>query len=265
MKSLSLYSYRQGRSGFTAMEMAMVAAIIAMFALLVLPQFRARVDEARITAAKSDLDSFMKAEMLARAELGAYLRLEDLDNVQDNIPATGMPANGVTNEVPFFKYSYNVDPTQAANREGMSQAQWRSFAKQFKGPYATFPQSITLTDMRNVTLNPIGAYVLRSTTGNTLAPIQDMTSNANGGPVDSLDNKLPLDPWGNPYLFYPATGDTGTEATSFYDSLLVSLGPDGLPGTRDGNNAADYLRSKVVGWTGVGTTNTNSDDIVLIF
>ncbi len=250
------------KKAFTATEMAMVAAIIAMFALLVLPQFRARVDEARITAAKADLESFMKAEMLARAEIGNYLRLEDLDNVQDNLPAV-MPSVGVTNEVPFFVYPYNGNP--ATNRVGMSETAWRAFAKKFKGPYAALPNTLTLGEIRNAVTNPIGQYILRSMTGNPLSPIQDMTTNTSGGPFDSLNNRIPVDPWGNPYLFYPATGNTGSDDTSFYNCLIVSLGADGKPGLLDGVTATDYLRNKGSAWIGIGTNDPGSDDIKLEF
>lgn len=263
MRFLNETYMRTSRKGFTAMEIAMVGAILALFALLIMPQFKEQVEKARVTAAKADLESLMKAEVLAKAETGYYLRLEDLDNVKDNWPAT--ITNGVTNEVPFFRYSVNVDPTSATNRPVMTLQQRQAFAKQFGGPYCTMPKTITYTDLKDTTKYPVSQYLLRSISGLGLAPVQDFPTATNGNDFDSLQNRYPVDPWGNPYLFYPVTGNTGSDTTSFFDCLIVSLGPDGLPGVLTGNTAADYQRSKTVGWGGIGTTLANSDDITLSF
>ena len=55
-------------SGFTAMEITMVATIIAIIALLILPLFRARTDEAKEVAARDEIDSIVKAEVLVNAD-----------------------------------------------------------------------------------------------------------------------------------------------------------------------------------------------------
>jgi general secretion pathway protein G len=53
------------RAGVTLIEMLVVLAIIALFAALVAPRMLRRGDEARVTAAKAQVNSFMTA-------LGAY-------------------------------------------------------------------------------------------------------------------------------------------------------------------------------------------------
>lgn len=255
------------RRGFTAMEVAMVAFILAMFAVLVMPQFKDQVHKARLTAARADITSLMKAEILARSETGFYLRLEDLDNLADNLPTT-MPANGVNKEVPFFRYTKNVDPTNVNNRPTMSEPEWRLNAKQFKGPYAVISSYTTLADLRNPTLSPQNRFMLRSVTGVSISPIQDFATNPMGGPIDDPNAAIPIDPWGNPYLFYPATGawpGSDTSPASFFDSIIISLGPDGMPGTLGVANApADFFRDLPTG-NGIGTINTNSDDILVSF
>ena len=47
-----------------------------------------------------------------------------------------------------------------------------------------------------------------------------------------------MDPWGNPYLFFPSTGET----TYNYNSI-ISMGPNGLPGDGNAGNVRQaYLR-----------------------
>ena len=62
---MRLRSRRRLRAGVTLIEMLVVLAIIALFAALVAPRMLRRGDEARVTAAKAQVNSFMTA-------LGAY-------------------------------------------------------------------------------------------------------------------------------------------------------------------------------------------------
>ena len=57
--------HRNRCRGFTLVELLVVLAIIALFAALVAPRMLRRGDEARVTAAKAQVNSFMTA-------LGAY-------------------------------------------------------------------------------------------------------------------------------------------------------------------------------------------------
>ena len=56
MKNLKTTPSR-GNAGFTAIEIAMVAAVIAILSLIVLPIFRNRVEDAKIAAAQADLEA----------------------------------------------------------------------------------------------------------------------------------------------------------------------------------------------------------------
>lgn len=230
--------------GFTAIEIAMVATVIAILALIVLPIFRNRVDEAKIAAARADLSSLQKAETLAQADTGFFLRLEDLDNTQGNpysSPTSAPPINGVTLETPFFVYA----PGPAATRRNLSLAEWRNLSgtsstPKFRGPYTSFQRHLTYGEI--YTSSPYRFYILRSqrTSDKERAAIWDvpeMEKTADGF-FDSADNRIPVDPWGNPYLFFPATGET-----LYTNSVIYSMGPNGFPG--DGTRAADpnaYLR-----------------------
>lgn len=56
---------RAGQAGVTLIEMLVVVTIIALFAALVAPRMLKKTDTARVTAARSQINSFMTA-------LGAY-------------------------------------------------------------------------------------------------------------------------------------------------------------------------------------------------
>jgi prepilin-type N-terminal cleavage/methylation domain-containing protein len=239
---------RKGRRGFTAIEMAMVATVIAILALIVMPLFRNRVEEAKLAAAKADLESLMKSEILAQADTSFFFRLEDLDNVINNDPAI-VPAAGITIETPpvIFYPPYTKDPRSLTLDEWHNLAGTKSTPK-FKGPYCTFthtaPYSEALVDY---------PYLFRSVNSG-YSPIRDLRQGGYrpaGDPgvfSDAPNNRIPVDPWGNPYLFFPPT-----EETSYNYSAIYSLGPDGLPGDAGngmGITAASYLRETGVLGTG---------------
>jgi type II secretory pathway pseudopilin PulG len=223
------------RRGFSAVEIAMVATVIAIFALIVLPIFRNRVEEAKLAAARSDLASLMKAEILAKADTGFYLRLEDLDNTENNIP--NAPPDGITLQTPPFVYPNGP----ASLRQSLTLTQIQNLAgapsaPKFRGPYITFQRFNTYAEIRSSTL---ASLVLQSQTGNRLSPIQDVPASQAQGPglYDSDLNRIPVDPWGNPYLFFPATGET-----SYSNSVIYSMGPNGVPGDGSLGGPGAYIR-----------------------
>jgi type II secretory pathway pseudopilin PulG len=234
-KSSRLATEAQSSRGFTAVEIAMVATVIAIFALIALPIFRNRVEEAKLAAARADLASLMKASILAKADTGFHVRLEDLDNTENNIP-TGDP-NGIILETPPFVYP--VGP--ASLRQSLTLAQIQNFAgpataPKFRGPYITFQRFTTYGQLQS---SALGGVLLQSFTGNRLSPIQDVPPGQAQGPglFDSVNNRIPIDPWGNPYLFFPATGETG-----YSNSVIYSMGPNGLPGDGSLGGIGAYIR-----------------------
>jgi prepilin-type N-terminal cleavage/methylation domain-containing protein len=59
--------------GFTAAEIVTVVAIIAILALIVIPRYWQKTEEAKITAAKDEMQQIGKMEALAYAETGVYV------------------------------------------------------------------------------------------------------------------------------------------------------------------------------------------------
>jgi general secretion pathway protein G len=125
---------RSAQAGITLIEMLVVVTIIALFAALVAPSMLKKSDTARVTAAKTQINSFMTA-------LGAY----KLD----------------TGVFPTTEQGLQALRVKPAN------------VNSWQGPY--------------------------------------------------LPKEIPLDPWGNPYI-YKFPGEHGDEPD------IISLGADGQPG-----------------------------------
>jgi general secretion pathway protein G len=64
----------QNRSqlGFTLIEVMVVIAIIGIMATLIVPQIMSKPDEARVIAAKQDINSIVQALKLYRLDVGRY-------------------------------------------------------------------------------------------------------------------------------------------------------------------------------------------------
>jgi hypothetical protein len=268
----ALTGLRRSR-GFTAMEIAMVATVIAIFALLVLPVFRNRVEEAKIAAANADLVSLMKAEILCKADTSHFVRLEDLDNTENNTPIP-VPVNGITVETPPFRFPADGNP--AAYQLFGTTTEWQNFAgpvtaPKWKGPYTVFQRHVKLADF--VLANsgtPPNSGMMRATgagtnTSPSYRPIQNYHQGSPGAPsgaglFDSDENRIPTDPWGNPYLFYPPIQATATAFESAYAvSWIVCLGPNGLPGDGNGIIEDHFLRGYFPAKLGTG------DDLMVQF
>lgn len=266
---------RSGNKGFTAIEIAMVAAVIAILSLIVLPIFRNRVEDAKIAAAQGDLSAMMKAEQVVKADIDAYARLEDLDNVE-LLGYTAVPANGVDKEVPFFTYtkpSTAISPDPASRNLFTTDADRVRLAgtadnPKWRGPYIAFQNAISYENLQNPTVSPLGAFILRSQGGDFQSAIQDFAS----GPFyDSPDNRIPVDPWGNPYLFFPPNGNSADPDPgngSYATSAIYSMGPNGQPG--DGTQATNplaYTRAYAIQNPGVDGTlgDSDGDDLMVEF
>lgn len=211
----------------------MVASIIAILALLILPVFRQRAEDARLVAAQDEMQSLVKALLLVEADMpgGNFLpRLNDLDNrafpekINDGnfntdldpprsrwFPGTSSSNQGRYIEIPNPEYFASVVPN------------WR-------GPYIAVKNTVSL---RTILVNfpdfvDAGPGVLDGPIG--IFP--------GGIDAQSLDiDRYPIDPWGNPYVLF------GAEETIYNVRALFSLGPDGLPGSGNPSpSTADYNR-----------------------
>ena len=241
----------KGEQGFTAVEIAMVATVIAILALLILPLFRTRTEEAKRTAALDDMRSLAIAEMAAFADTGYYFRLQDLDNTQQV-------------RQPILS---DRDVPVAVWNGALSQQQRSSLMATWKGSHISLPKYATYEFLTSTP--PAGKpYLFQSASGEGGA-IMDMKSRSialdGGTPLvndDALEDKMPIDPWGNPYLFF-GTGRRNelspAQESDYGTAVVYSLGPDGQAGNGRGYDSYLYVRENgLLGETG-------SDDLVFEF
>lgn len=202
--------------GFTAVEIAMVATVIAILALLILPIFRQRAEEARSVAAQDELVSIAKATLLVEADMpgGNFLpQLSDFDN-RSNKELVAADSVAADLEPPRVRW---IRPDGQPGRfEEMTEGDWEAMVIQnWEGPYLAFRNTVSLQEIAirfpNFTSNQQGPILIPpSYTAEELAA-----------------DKYPVDPWGSPYLLF------GAEETVYNVRAVFSLGPDGRPSSPD--------------------------------
>lgn len=237
--------------GFSAVEVSAVATIIAILALILIPVLRNRVEEAKITAAMDDMAQIEKAQLMAFGYAGHYFRLQDLMRPE--------PLPTDSTDLQLLKI-----PPAFWNRQ-VTVAQVPNLLENWKGPYAAYHRTESVNDL--IVLRP------ELWRGTAQAQLDGFTVTASGGGLgpllafdfddeDWVDDtggllraKYPVDPWGNPYLFFGSgfIWQPGFSAqiqppgeineTNFSTAAVYSLGPDGAPGFAiDSTDAANYYR-----------------------
>lgn len=85
---------RRIQKGFTLLELMIVVVIIGVLGALIVPNFMSRPDEARVTAAKTDISSIMQALKLYKLDNHRYPTSEQGLGALINRPSSGpAPAN----------------------------------------------------------------------------------------------------------------------------------------------------------------------------
>ena len=72
MKSLNTFARRSLQAGFTLIELMVVLVIIGVLAALIVPNVIERADDARVTAARTDVNNLMQALKLYRLDNQRY-------------------------------------------------------------------------------------------------------------------------------------------------------------------------------------------------
>lgn len=248
-----LAPHHSHRRGFTAVEVAMVATVIAIIALLALPIFRSRVESAREAAVLDELSSLAKVQLLVEADVNYYARLQDLDNGQ-NIDLNGPGIqNSPARAVPIAGWNGTLNTGTGAPTRGVWINNWQ-------GPYLgaasggrsnSVRRTASVGELQNYWFNgPLGDAGFIWVVGQNGMPSY---SDPNFGTVNDNfnDDRYPIDPWGQPYIFFgpgtygPNNFPGGFTESTYQSSLLVSLGPDGVPGTAIGpfTEPQAYFRS----------------------
>lgn len=107
--------------GFTLIEVMVVIAIIGIMATLIVPQIMSKPDEARVIAAKQDINSIVQALKLYRLDIGRYPTTEQglsalvTKPTREPIPQNWKP-NGYVDRLPKdpwgFAYQYSNPGTR---------------------------------------------------------------------------------------------------------------------------------------------------------
>ncbi|HOE63817.1 MAG TPA: prepilin-type N-terminal cleavage/methylation domain-containing protein [Candidatus Sumerlaeota bacterium] len=224
--------------GFTAVEVTMVAAVIAILALIILPLFQKRAEKAKIAAAQDDLQGLAKAEILANADTDWYFRLQDLDNTK---LYPGTPDERDVS-VPHALWDRFLDVT---NREIL--------ARRWEGPYIAI-QTLSSTKLATALADWDPAFFQQNAQGWYPIPVYSG--------IDNGDDNIPKDPWGGPYIFF-APGETNYGGSTFRyaNAVIYSMGPNGLPGDGSlGVNSGSLVRDS----THPGALG-NGDDYKFVF
>lgn len=265
------------RKGFTAIEITAVATIIAILALILIPLLQERVEKTRLVAAKADLQQLMKAEMIVKADINQYVRLQDLDNTTSyDLPADFTPPNedivDADLAVPHAFWNVEINDT---TRHRIAQESDQGSEGMWQGPYMTFNHFSSI----NTLLDEGAGVYFWGLPGNP-----DITKPVAGGPIfltsrDDPDDKHPTDPWGRPYLFFGpgilldddlflSEGTTSgtppapvTNETDFKNSVIYSMGPDAQPGDGKGLTPINLLRGNPIPVLG----EQGSDDLQVQF
>jgi Tfp pilus assembly protein PilE len=246
---------RRRARAFTAVEVTMVAAVIAILALIILPLFQKRADKARIAAAQGDLQEIAKAEMLAYADTSLYFRLQDLDNIPIYPGTSTGPLTDRDISVPYATWE-----------RALTQSEREVLYRRWQGPY------IAMQNMASVRLGIAltnwspqlqSAFFFNTTPIQNKHPILILGHgsgvNAWDSSVDSVNDKIPVDPWGSPYIFYAPASETDY---NFGNGVVYSMGPNGAPGNSS-DITSEYLQRPT------DLTNQlylgNGDDIQYVF
>ncbi len=93
------------RRGFTLVEMLLVLVILATLAAIVVPKFAGRSEQAKVTAAKTQISTFGTALDAFEVDMGYYPSSADGMNLLVNEPRNAQSWKG-----PYLKQTIPTDP-----------------------------------------------------------------------------------------------------------------------------------------------------------
>lgn len=227
------------REGFSIVEVIVVLAIIGVLTLILVPVVSNRVREARIKAANQDLEHIAAAMERSAIDTNYMYRLYVLDDV--------IGGDTVSNELP------NADTIDGTRDEALNSLHGsRIFIRTDNFVLESAAYSATLYT---------GQFIVNETKFGWNGPYVNWQRDVN-------NNDWPDDPWGHDYLLfrgqppvsgenaggmgpyendfvqtgiqYDSSGNTWPAQCDIFDrGVILSVGPDGLPGDGALNSGGD--------------------------
>lgn len=237
----SKHSASSRPEGFTLIELLIAVIIIGILATIVIGVYVNRANDARLTAAISDLEMLQQGEQHAGIDTGYFYRLYVLDDVPygDNIVPSDVA--GSTDRVDGIEDErLRVDVANPMNIFIETTPSSSNY-----GQMLTNGQQIFTRLMANeTTFNWKGPYVNFS---RKIGPKIPAAKDGTGTPLIGQYPGVPLDPWGNAYLLFTKEGFVSDQLGSVVSSVTIdgvtydakvfdrptvlSLGPNGQPGS----------------------------------
>ncbi len=226
-----MFLSRVRTKGITLTELLVVLAIIGLIATIAVPTYLNRLEQARITTAKAEVEEIAKAQEILNATYGVYLPIQLLDDVPVSPSGSSTPPPDDFDNEPLSSL-YAIDTSIPV---------YMQVGNQTSGAYDL--DLSTTTNQKIVSM-------IENWAGPFLAPQRVYKGSATGSyPTsgEAIRRDFPLDPWKRPYRFFSPVGIIGARAdVTDYDSdsfsngelstqddrfdrfAIVSLGPDGL-------------------------------------
>ena len=170
-------------------------------------------------AVDDEMGNMVKFISLAFAETGKYVRLQDFDNTSElALTEDEMHPRERSALVRFRQYGSRLHPTHREPARRSGEAVERTV-------HAVPEREEVRDHRRHEDRHILGqdAHLWHEQRARLPWPATD----------EDADDRYPLDPWGNPYFYFPPE-------TQWKTTLIFSMGPDGLPGSETAPDDTDY-------------------------
>ena len=251
MRAEMMTKTNRGQRGFSILELIIAVIILAVLATILIPVLSNRTEQARISAAESDLERIGDALERAAVDTGYYPRIFMANDI--------LGGNGI-----HFPDEFNDPTADDGTRDYENTGFFNNLDRLFlaRGVDSTNPNAYDLVE-------PTQGQVLREqllrneTAFNWNGPYVNWRKDSNRvdltGVVTAQPNGIPDDPWGNDYLLFVPDGlilepdgivvptvdfpinqgvttDPAVNTEGVFDRItLLSLGPNGRPGNGAGS------------------------------